>query len=179
MESPIIGFLAADPGYSGKSQTAGSRISVRYGIDDLLFVARFGRNPIQAFAYSGKLLANSAALLTVADICRALGVSRAWVIEHSNGRRRPVLPSIKLGKVRRLNPSDLKSKDAGDQDLSHSVLALRREVDAAGSLDFASVVRCQGGIPSYPISFFSSGGRSSYSKPGRRVRRSRRFVSGS
>ena len=32
-------------------------------------------------------------LLTVADICRKLGVSRAWVIEHSNGRRRPVLPS--------------------------------------------------------------------------------------
>jgi hypothetical protein len=46
-------------------------------------------------------------LLTVADICRMLGVSRAWVIEHSSGRRRPVLPSIKLGKVRRFDPVDL------------------------------------------------------------------------
>lgn len=49
----------------------------------------------------------AAALLTVADICRKLGVSRAWVIEHSNGRQRPVLPSIKLGKVRRFDPSDV------------------------------------------------------------------------
>ena len=48
-------------------------------------------------------------LLTVADICKKLGVSRAWVIEHSNGRRRPVLPSIKLGKVRRFDPIDLVS----------------------------------------------------------------------
>jgi len=46
-------------------------------------------------------------LLTVADICKKLGVSRAWVIEHSNGRRRPVLPSIKLGKVRRFDPNEL------------------------------------------------------------------------
>ena len=46
-------------------------------------------------------------LLTVADICRKLGVSRAWVIEHSNGRRRPVIPSIKLGKVRRFDPTEL------------------------------------------------------------------------
>ncbi len=48
-------------------------------------------------------------LLTVADICRKLGVSRAWVIEHSNGRRRPVLPSIKLGKVRRFDPTELET----------------------------------------------------------------------
>jgi hypothetical protein len=48
-------------------------------------------------------------LLTVADICKKLGVSRAWVIEHSNGRRRPVLPSIKLGKVRRFDPNELAS----------------------------------------------------------------------
>lgn len=46
-------------------------------------------------------------LLSVADVCNALGVSRAWVMEHSNGRRRPVLPSIKLGKVRRFDPVDL------------------------------------------------------------------------
>src|SRR6266705_2724927 len=52
---------------------------------------------------------DSTALLTVADVCRRLGVSRAWVIEHSNGRRRPVLPSIKLGKVRRFDPTDLAS----------------------------------------------------------------------
>ena len=52
-------------------------------------------------------MSNPGELLTVADICRKLGVSRAWVIEHSNGRRRPVLPSIKLGKVRRFDPHDL------------------------------------------------------------------------
>jgi predicted DNA-binding transcriptional regulator AlpA len=52
-------------------------------------------------------MSNPIRLLTVADICRRLGVSRAWVIEHSNGRRRPVLPSIKLGKVRRYDPLDV------------------------------------------------------------------------
>jgi hypothetical protein len=52
---------------------------------------------------------NAIELLSVADICKMLGVSRAWVIEHSNGRRRPVLPSIKLGKVRRFDPVDLES----------------------------------------------------------------------
>jgi len=61
------------------------------------------------FRITGDHMNGSTELLTVADICKKLGVSRAWVIEHSNGRRRPVLPSIKLGKVRRFDPIDLVS----------------------------------------------------------------------
>ena len=33
--------------------------------------------------------------------------SRAWVFEHSNGRRRPFLPSVKLGKSVRYRPVDV------------------------------------------------------------------------
>src|SRR5208283_4786221 len=67
----------------------------------------------------------------------------------------------------------------GDQSLAHSALTLQREADASSSLDFDSFVRCQSEIPSCQISFFSSGGRSSYWNPGRLVSRSRRFASGS
>src|ERR1035441_10799314 len=67
---------------------------------------------------------NWAELLTVADICRTLGVSRAWVIEHSNGRRRPVLPSIKLGKVRRFRSEEHTSEL---QSLRHLVCRLLLE----------------------------------------------------
>jgi hypothetical protein len=59
------------------------------------------------FRSKGACMNGPTELLTVADICKKLGVSRAWVIEHSNGRRRPVLPSIKLGKVRRFDPTEL------------------------------------------------------------------------
>lgn len=44
-------------------------------------------------------------LLTVDDVRRRLNVSRGFVHDHANGRRRPLLSSIKLGKVRRFDPA--------------------------------------------------------------------------
>jgi predicted DNA-binding transcriptional regulator AlpA len=38
-----------------------------------------------------------------------LGVSVAWVLDHSNGRRRPNLPSVKMGKAVRFRPEDIDS----------------------------------------------------------------------
>jgi len=40
-------------------------------------------------------------LLTAADVARWLQVSRAWVSQHACGKRRPVIPSVKIGKTRR------------------------------------------------------------------------------
>jgi hypothetical protein len=44
-------------------------------------------------------------LLTGKEVSQRLGVSCSWVNDHANGRRRPYLPSIKLGKCRRFEPS--------------------------------------------------------------------------
>jgi predicted DNA-binding transcriptional regulator AlpA len=46
-------------------------------------------------------------LLGAKEVAHWLGVSRAWVFEHSNGRRRPLLPSVKLGKSVRYRPVDV------------------------------------------------------------------------
>jgi predicted DNA-binding transcriptional regulator AlpA len=43
-------------------------------------------------------------LLTVLEVARWLAVSPSWVRDHATGRRRPVLPSIKLGKSLRFDP---------------------------------------------------------------------------
>lgn len=37
-------------------------------------------------------------LLTVDDVAEMLGMSTAWVRQHSNGMRLPNIPSVKLGK---------------------------------------------------------------------------------
>jgi excisionase family DNA binding protein len=37
-------------------------------------------------------------LLTVDDVAKMLGISSAWVRQHSCGLRRPEIPSVKLGK---------------------------------------------------------------------------------
>ena len=37
-------------------------------------------------------------LLTVGEVADLLGMSGAWVRQHSNGMRRPAIPSVKLGK---------------------------------------------------------------------------------
>ena len=37
-------------------------------------------------------------LLTVPEVARWLAVSPSWVRDHATGRRRPVLPCVKLGK---------------------------------------------------------------------------------
>jgi len=46
-------------------------------------------------------------LLTAEEVARMLGVSRAWVLAHANGNRRPELPSVKLGKAVRFQPAAL------------------------------------------------------------------------
>jgi excisionase family DNA binding protein len=37
-------------------------------------------------------------LLTVGEVAAMLGMSEAWVRQHSNGLRRPAIPSVKLGR---------------------------------------------------------------------------------
>jgi excisionase family DNA binding protein len=37
-------------------------------------------------------------LLDVSEVAAMLGMSEAWVRQHSNGMRRPSIPSVKLGK---------------------------------------------------------------------------------
>jgi len=37
-------------------------------------------------------------LLDVGEVAAMLGMSEAWVRQHSNGMRRPAIPSVKLGK---------------------------------------------------------------------------------
>jgi predicted DNA-binding transcriptional regulator AlpA len=37
-------------------------------------------------------------LLTASEVARWLAVSPSWVRDHARGRRRPVLPCVKLGK---------------------------------------------------------------------------------
>jgi excisionase family DNA binding protein len=43
-------------------------------------------------------------LLTVDQVAQLLGVSSAWVYQHSCGARRPSLPSVKLGRAVRFRP---------------------------------------------------------------------------
>lgn len=47
------------------------------------------------------------ALLTVEQVAEMLGVSAAWVYQHSCGMRRPSLPSVKLGKAVRFRPESV------------------------------------------------------------------------
>ena len=46
-------------------------------------------------------------LLTAADVARWLQVSRAWVSQHACGKRRPIIPSVKMGKTRRFRQEDV------------------------------------------------------------------------
>jgi predicted DNA-binding transcriptional regulator AlpA len=48
-----------------------------------------------------------APLLTAREVARQLGVSVAWVLQHASGARRPVIPSVKLGKSVRFLQSDI------------------------------------------------------------------------
>ena len=45
-------------------------------------------------------------LLTPAQVAEWLGVSDAWVLDHAS-RRRPYLPSVKLGKAVRFQREDV------------------------------------------------------------------------
>jgi excisionase family DNA binding protein len=46
-------------------------------------------------------------LLTAREVARQLGVSVAWVLQHASGTRKPVIPSIKMGKSVRFRQSDI------------------------------------------------------------------------
>lgn len=46
-------------------------------------------------------------LLTVDEVAAWLRVSRAWVLDHALGRRRPYLPSVKLGRAVRFEPEEV------------------------------------------------------------------------
>ncbi|MGH9663830.1 MAG: helix-turn-helix domain-containing protein [Bryobacteraceae bacterium] len=47
-------------------------------------------------------------LLTIDDIARWFGVSRAWVYDHTT-RKRPLLPCIRFGEMTRFRRSDVES----------------------------------------------------------------------
>ena len=46
-------------------------------------------------------------LLNPRQVAEWLDVSSAWVLDHASGRRRPSLPSVKLGKVVRFRHGDV------------------------------------------------------------------------
>ena len=46
-------------------------------------------------------------LMTVEDVAHMLGMSEAWVRQHANGLRRPLIPSVKLGKCVRFRREDV------------------------------------------------------------------------
>jgi excisionase family DNA binding protein len=46
-------------------------------------------------------------LLLPKEVAEWLGVSVSWVLDHAIGRRRPCLPSVKLGKIVRFRREDV------------------------------------------------------------------------
>jgi hypothetical protein len=49
-------------------------------------------------------------LVRAGDVAKKLGVSTSWVIQHASGKRKPYLPSVKMGPGRsplRFDPSDV------------------------------------------------------------------------
>jgi excisionase family DNA binding protein len=46
-------------------------------------------------------------LLTVEEVAEWLKVEPSWVRAHANGNRRPLLPSIKIGRYRRFRKPDI------------------------------------------------------------------------
>ena len=48
-------------------------------------------------------------LLTPKEVADWLCVSGAWVLDHASGRRRPYLPSVKLGKVVRFRREEVEA----------------------------------------------------------------------
>jgi predicted DNA-binding transcriptional regulator AlpA len=51
----------------------------------------------------------TAALLNARQVAEHLNVSIAWVLAHAEGRRKPVLPSLKLGRSVRFRESDIEA----------------------------------------------------------------------
>ena len=46
-------------------------------------------------------------LLSVGEVAEWLNMSPGWVYDHATGRRKPVLPSVKLGKALRLHEHEV------------------------------------------------------------------------
>lgn len=49
----------------------------------------------------------NAPLLTPQAVAKYLGVSPQWVIDHSNGKREPQIPRVKLGHNVRFRQDDI------------------------------------------------------------------------
>lgn len=47
-------------------------------------------------------------LLTPREVAQILSVSAAWVYDHAD-RKRPVIPSVRLGKAVRFRPEDVRT----------------------------------------------------------------------
>ena len=48
-------------------------------------------------------------LLTTDEAAEFLSVSRQWILDHTSGRRRPHLPSVKIGRHVRIRPADIEA----------------------------------------------------------------------
>jgi predicted DNA-binding transcriptional regulator AlpA len=46
-------------------------------------------------------------LLTAPEVAHWLAVSPSWIRDHASGRRRPVLPSIKIGRSMRFEEKSI------------------------------------------------------------------------
>ena len=46
-------------------------------------------------------------LLTAGQVAKRLSVSVGWVRDHALGRKRPVLPSVKMGQAVRFKSADI------------------------------------------------------------------------
>ena len=46
-------------------------------------------------------------MLTAHDVAERLRVSDAWVFDHASGRRRPVIPCVRIGKTVRFREDEL------------------------------------------------------------------------
>jgi excisionase family DNA binding protein len=45
--------------------------------------------------------------MTATQVAKWLNVSIGWVFDHASGRRRPILPSVKLGKSTRFDEDEV------------------------------------------------------------------------
>jgi excisionase family DNA binding protein len=52
-------------------------------------------------------MTNGHQLLTARQVAERFNVSVAWVLDHAEGRHKPVLPSLKLGRSVRFRAEDL------------------------------------------------------------------------
>jgi excisionase family DNA binding protein len=56
----------------------------------------------------GRFRAPMEKLLTPREVAQILNVSAAWVYDHAD-RKRPVIPSVRLGKAVRFRPEDVRT----------------------------------------------------------------------